>query len=539
MPSISSLKTGRTSLPSRLCGALLLLLPLFSTAAHAQWVSGTTSDKLFIYSSTNAKVTIVRYIGTAAKGVIPSTINGLPVTSIGGDAFYNCTTLTSVTIPSGITGIGDYAFYGCLGLTSGSIPNTVATIGEDAFAGCSSLDKITISSSVTRIEDYTFYGCISLSSVTMPDGITSIGDYAFAKCGTLSSITIPNNVTSIGNYAFNLCTNLSAITIPDNVSSIGNYAFAGCTRLTTALFMGDAPSLWVGVFATGTSNPFAMLYYHDATGFTTPTWSNVWGDKYQTIDLGTPATTGTYYLDFSGVVPVLDLSGSYSGTLMYSGTIGQGIDLDFSLNADPSGKLTGRGTLNSDDGAGNEMNGNITVNGTVKTSGSATLVSMTISGTGTGTIAVGGSSHDITFSDTIKPNCQITGTSRDLFVTGGTSTLKKKDLVTGKTTTQTGKLAPGPTFPLPDDVTGDWNMTLYLNLNKTLYTGTAGVQTSTSGTANLTATGSYSKKPNTSTLALKRTGCSVSMVVSTSGTTMLVKTMSGKLYGQTLKYKAP
>ncbi|MEC8332827.1 MAG: leucine-rich repeat domain-containing protein, partial [Verrucomicrobiota bacterium] len=95
---------------------------------------------------------------------IPSIYSGLPVTSIGYGAFYNCTSLTGVTIPDSVTSIGYWAFF----------------------------------------------NCSSLISVTIPDSVTSIGEYAFQRAG-LNSITIPDSVTAIGGRAFQLCTSLEII----------------------------------------------------------------------------------------------------------------------------------------------------------------------------------------------------------------------------------------------------------------------------------------------------------------------------------------
>ena len=76
--------------------------------------------------------------------------------------------------------------------------NNVTSIGSSAFYGCSSLQSITIPSSVTSIGSNTFSGCTSLQSITIPSSVTSIGDSAFGGCSSLQSITIPENVTSIG-----------------------------------------------------------------------------------------------------------------------------------------------------------------------------------------------------------------------------------------------------------------------------------------------------------------------------------------------------
>jgi len=176
--------------------------------------------------------TITDCDSSVTKANIPHTIKGVTVTSIGEEAFYNCRSLTSVTIPDGVTSIGEDAFWNCTSLTSVTIPDSVTSIGDWAFSGCKSLTSVTIPDSVTSIGEYTFSQCTSLTSVTIPDSVTSIGGQAFYKCTSLTSVTIPGSVTSIGKSAFSECTSLTSVTIPDGVTSIGRGAFSDCAALT-------------------------------------------------------------------------------------------------------------------------------------------------------------------------------------------------------------------------------------------------------------------------------------------------------------------
>lgn len=155
------------------------------------------------------------------------------VDSIGNDAFFGRTGLTSITIPHSVTSIGDRAFDGCKGLTSITISNGVKSIGRGAFFECSSLTNVMIPDSVTNIGEAAFSGCTALTSITIPNSVTSIGDSVFSRCTGLTSIKIPNSVTSIDEEAFRGCTGLTSITIPDGVTSIGEAAFSRCTGLAS------------------------------------------------------------------------------------------------------------------------------------------------------------------------------------------------------------------------------------------------------------------------------------------------------------------
>ena len=170
------------------------------------------------------------------------------VTSIGARAFYNCYSLSSITIPSSVKSIGTYTFYNCFSLSSITIPSSVKSIGNNAFEQCFSLSSITIPSSVTSIGARAFYNCYNLSSITIPSNVTSIGTYAFYNCYSLSSITIPSNVTSIGARAFYNCYSLSSITIPSSVKSIGTYTFYNCFSLSSITIPSSVKSIGNNAF---------------------------------------------------------------------------------------------------------------------------------------------------------------------------------------------------------------------------------------------------------------------------------------------------
>ncbi len=199
------------------------------------------AQNVILYTSSDGKVVTPYKSDVFGANIVSNTYsNGqgiiifdAPVISIGAMAFYNCTSLTSVTIGNGVTSIGNDAFRACTSLTSVTIPNSVTSIGNYALSGCSSLTSVTIPDSVTSIGEYTFWGCSSLTSVTIGNSVTSIGDWAFAGCSSLTSVTIPDSVTSIGDWAFHLCSSLTSVTIGNSVTSIGDAAFYNCTSLTS------------------------------------------------------------------------------------------------------------------------------------------------------------------------------------------------------------------------------------------------------------------------------------------------------------------
>ena len=201
----------------------------------------------------------VTWIGRDAfRGCSGLTSINIPdgVTAIGQDVFLSCSNLKSVYIPDTVTSIGDGAFRGCSGLTSINIPDKVTSIGQEAFSGCSGLTSITIPDGVTSIGVLAFFCCSGLTSITIPDGVTSIENSTFCGCSGLTSIEIPDGVTSIGESAFDSCSSLTSITIPDGVTSIGYRAFSLCSKLASVYCKPTTPpTLEAAAFSSNATSP--------------------------------------------------------------------------------------------------------------------------------------------------------------------------------------------------------------------------------------------------------------------------------------------
>ena len=159
------------------------------------------------------------------------------------------TEITDLVIPNSVTTIGNLAFYGCSGLTSITIPNSVTSIGGSAFNGCSGLTSITIPNSVTSIGSYAFTGTPWL--INQPDGLVYAGKVAYTYKGTMpdnTSITLEEGTLGIASYAFKGKSSLTSIIIPNSVVSIGSWAFYTCSGLTSITIPNSVTSIGSSAF---------------------------------------------------------------------------------------------------------------------------------------------------------------------------------------------------------------------------------------------------------------------------------------------------
>ena len=133
--------------------------------------------------------------------------------------------------------IGDSAFYNCTSLTNITLPNSVISIGNSAFKNCTLLANVTIGNAVTSVGRSAFYNCTSLTSITLPDSVTSIGEDALSYCTALKTAIIGKGVTTIPEGLLEGCSSLENLTIPFVGGSL--YASQPSTSTLFGYIFGD------------------------------------------------------------------------------------------------------------------------------------------------------------------------------------------------------------------------------------------------------------------------------------------------------------
>lgn len=208
--------------------------PTITYDSDIYYITYNVAIESTVLTSSTVRITGVNpTISAVGALTVPSTINGRTVTEIGNAAFANQGSLTSVTIPESITSIGANAFENCSSVEEMSITSSsqLTSIGNSAFRGCSSLFGIWIPEGVTSIGANTFENCTGLSVFWGGTSLTDIGNSAFRNCSSLFSVNLYRTITVIGYNAFENCVSLDLNKLPTSLERIENAAFAGCTGL--------------------------------------------------------------------------------------------------------------------------------------------------------------------------------------------------------------------------------------------------------------------------------------------------------------------
>lgn len=231
---------------------MLTFLPVGAMAADTI----TQGNLKYTINPDGKSVTVSGVSGSPEKLTIDSSIEynntTYPVTEIEMWAFYNCKTLTEVTLPHTVDEIGYQAFFNCSNLTKVTIPEGVTKIGQAAFYGCSQLTSITIPSTIKNMDE-AFSGNTALSHVTLTEGISKISSMAFKGCTGLTEIKVPMSVDQICPNAFNGCTGLTSVTLEKGIRTININAFKNCKNLSDVKYNGYKTD-WEKVTVNTTGN---------------------------------------------------------------------------------------------------------------------------------------------------------------------------------------------------------------------------------------------------------------------------------------------
>ena len=193
--------------------------------------SSTASDEVFEYKRRGQTVPKDVVSVKFHPSVIEVTNDAFRINEVDDVAFRNCQQLREVILNKGLQMIGKSAFYGCTSLKSINIPSTVTKIGRYAFGDCNSLCELVLNDGLREIGEYTFRGSESLESIQLPSTVSEIGHHAFVCCSSLREVVLSDGLEKIGRNAFVHCNALQSITIPSTVDEIGDMTFGYCRNL--------------------------------------------------------------------------------------------------------------------------------------------------------------------------------------------------------------------------------------------------------------------------------------------------------------------
>ena len=172
------------------------------------------------------------------------------------DAFYNCDSLTNITLPSSLEIIGDYAFYNCDSLMNITLPSNLESIGNYAFYYCDNLNQNIEINEYVKIGDCAFEGCKKLTidgrygenskwgktpfryctvNLTIASSKEIIGKRELDYGSEIKTLVIEEGIKEIDYYNFNGIS-VEEIIFPSSLKSIAGYSFKYCKNLKVIAF---------------------------------------------------------------------------------------------------------------------------------------------------------------------------------------------------------------------------------------------------------------------------------------------------------------
>ncbi len=212
------------------------------TACLFAFNASAANEGPYVYEINDGEVTIT-HCGPDISGdvIIPSKLGGITVTAIGEKAFYNCYSITSITMDDNIKRIGARAFAYCGALSEVILPDDIEVIEDEAFNMCFNLAKVSLSK--TKIK--------------------SIGTRAFANCEYLETVTLPDTLETVGEEAFKWCSNLQSVIIGKSTINIGKNAFSNCYNLRNVYYMGTQEEFGKIAIAEGNDRIASSVIYYE------------------------------------------------------------------------------------------------------------------------------------------------------------------------------------------------------------------------------------------------------------------------------------
>ena len=247
------------------------------------------------------------------------------VIEVENDAFEDCIELREVVLNDGLKKIGWWAFYDCTSLSSVKVPSTVVEIGNEAFRGCRNLSEMVLNEGLQKIGRFAFHMCTSLSSITLPSTVTKIGNGAFNNCSSLREVAFHGVPQKMGKNEFSNCTSLERFTFPIISSRLDNLIQTGYweeienkvdeVRAVVELSAGELFVLSTQSLSEGGRNwnpvkqsfdkIIRLLSYYELKGATSILELALWKFKLDQVDKANPIPRKKCRMDVPG--PVKDI----------------------------------------------------------------------------------------------------------------------------------------------------------------------------------------------------------------------------------------